>query len=278
MAYRLVLLFSLLCFRWLVKKDNALRTGISSALWIPTLWVGIISSRPLSVWLGFGGGSSTMEGSPMDALGFFVLIIAGLVVLARRNLNWSAVIAQNWPVFLFYFFLLISVLWAHSSFVSLKRWIKEFGNIVMVLVVLTEADPLQAVRAVFVRCAYWLLPMSVVFIRYFPSLGRFYSSHGGQGEFTGVTMQKNSLGALVLVTGLIILWDWLCLRNEQGRSKEMRFQAGLRIGLLLIGAYLLRMCDSKTSMLCLGIGAVIIGSTRLPFLKKRLRLLSIGTF
>ena len=66
-----------------------------------------------------------MEGSPMDALGFFVLILAGLIVLARRNLNWSAVIAQNWPVFLFYFFLLISVLWAHSSFVSLKRWIKE---------------------------------------------------------------------------------------------------------------------------------------------------------
>ena len=275
MIYRILMLFSLGCFRWLVKRDNSLRDGISPALWIPTIWVMVISSRPLSMWLGFGGGTSTMEGSPLDGLFFLVCIIAAFVVLARRRLNWSIVISQNWPVFLFYFYLLISILWANSTPVSFKRWFKEFGNIVILLVILTEKNPQQALRAVFVRCAYLMLPLSVVFIRWFPDRGRFYSSNGGGGEFVGVAMQKNSLGALVLVCGLIVLWDWIELRREQRPSREMRTQRMIRFGLLLICVYLFHMCNSATSMVCFGIGAVIIGATRLPFLRQRLRLLGV---
>ena len=275
MLYRLVILLSLFGFWKLVKRDNSMRDGISRALWIPTLWVMIISSRPLSMWAGFGGGSSTMEGSPLDALFYFVLIIAAFVVLSRRGLNWSLVISQNWPVFLFYGYLLISVLWANSTPVSFKRWVKEFGNIVILLVILTEENPQQALRAVFVRCAYLLLPLSVIFIRWFPSLGRFYSSHGGGGEFVGVTTQKNNLGALVLVCGLIVLWDWLELRREQEPSRKMRTQKWIHGGLLLMGLYLFYMCNSVTSMVCFGVGAVIIAATRLRFLRQRLRLLGV---
>jgi exopolysaccharide production protein ExoQ len=275
MIYRLVILFSLGCFRWLVKRDNAMRDGISRALWIPTLWVMIISSRPLSMWAGFGGGTSTMEGSPLDALFFFTLIIAALVVLSRRGLNWPLLISQNWPVFLFYFYLLFSVLWANSPPVSFKRWFKEFGNIAVLLVILTEQNPQQALRAVFVRCAYLMLPLSLVFIRYFPSMGRYYSSHGGEGEFTGVAMQKNSLGALVLICGLIVLWDWLELRREQKNSPKMRKHTYLHWGLLLIGVYLFYMCNSATSMVCFGIGVLIIAATRLPLLRKRLQMLGV---
>ncbi len=89
------------------------------------------------------------------------------------------------------------MLWANSPPTSFKRWFKEFGNIAVLLVILTEARPQQALRAVFVRCAYLFLPLSFVFIRYFPSLGRFYSSHGGEGQMTGVTTQKNTLGMLL---------------------------------------------------------------------------------
>lgn len=216
-----------------------------------------------------------MEGSPIDALFFVVLIVAAFVVLARRGLSWSLVISRNWPVFLFYGYLLISVLWANSPPVSFKRWFKEFGNIAVLLVILTEENPEQALRAVFVRCAYLLLPLSVIFIRWFPSLGRFYSSHGGEGEFVGVTTQKNSLGALVLVCGLIVLWDFLELRREQAPSRTMRTQKWCCAGLLLIGLYLFHMSHSATSMVCFGIGTVIIGATRLPFLQRQLRLLGV---
>ena len=217
-----------------------------------------------------------MEGSPVDGLIFFILIFAAFVALTRRRLNWLAVISENWPIFLFYAFLLVSVLWANSPFVSFKRWFKEFGNIAVLLVILTDPRPQQALRAVFVRCACLLLPLSLVFIRYFPSLGRFYSGHGGEGEMTGVTTQKNSLGVLLLVCGLVLFWDWLELRKEQRPSKAMRLETKIHFGLLLLALYLLHLSDSKTSMVCLLFGAVIIIATRLPFFRKQPHLLGMG--
>src|SRR6266487_3368493 len=218
MLSKLILLASLVLSWWLIRRDTARREGVSSAIWIPTLWVAIIGSRPVSMWLGFGGGENTLEGSPLDSIVFFVLIFAAFITLARRRLNWSVVISENWPIFLFYAFLLVSVLWANSPLVSFKRWFKEFGNIAVLLVILTERNPQQALRAVFVRCAYLMLPLSVVFIRFFPSMGRFYSIHGGEGEITGVTTQKNSLGVLLLVCGLVLLWDWLELWKKRRDS------------------------------------------------------------
>lgn len=227
------------------------------------------------MWLGFGGGVDTLEGSPIDSLVFFILIFAAFVALARRRLNWSVVISENWPIFLFYAFLLISVLWANSPFISFKRWFKEFGNIAVLLVILTDPRPQQALRAVFVRCACLLLPLSLVFIRYFPSLGRFYTSHGG-GEVTGVATQKNSLGVLVLVCGLVLLWDWLELRKEQRPSKAMRLETKIHFGLLLLALYLMHLSNSASSMVCLFFGAAIILATRLPFFRTRPHLLGMG--
>ena len=220
------------------------------------------------MWHGFGGGVDTLEGSPIDSLVFFILIFAAFVALARRRLNWSVVISENWPIFLFYAFLLISVVWANSPFISFKRWFKEFGNIAVLLVILTDPRPQQALRAVFVRCACLLLPLSFVLIRYFPSLGRYYTSHGG-GEVTGVTTQKNSLGVLLLVCGLVLLWDWLELRKEQRSSKAMRMETKIHFGLLLLALYLMHLSDSKTSMVCLFFGAAIILATRLPLFRKQ---------
>ena len=191
---------------WLIRRDTARREGISSAVWIPTLWAGILLSRPLSMWVGFGGATDTLEGSPLDRAFFFGMIFLALVTLFRRHVTWPQLISKNWPIFLFYGFLLVSVLWAESPFVSFKRWFKDLGNVFVACVILTELNPQQAFRAVFVRCAYLFLPLSVVYIRYFPDLGRFYSRAGGM-QVTGVTTQKNSLGVLVLICGLVLLWD-----------------------------------------------------------------------
>ena len=218
---------------------------------------------------------NTLEGSPIDSLVFFILIFAAFVALARRRLNWLVVISENWPIFLFYAFLLISVLWANSPLISFKRWFKEFGNIAVLLVILTDPRPQQALRAVFVRCACLLLPLSLVLIRYFPSLGRFYTSHGG-GEVTGVTTQKNSLGVLLLVCGLVLLWDWLELRKEQRSSQAMRMETKIHFGLLLLALYLMHLSDSKTSMVCLFFGGAIILATRLPFFRKQPHLLGMA--
>ncbi len=265
----LVLLGTWLAAIWLIRRDTAQRAGVSSAAWIPTLWVGILASRPLSLWLGLGGGDDTLEGSPLDRIFFFGMLAAAMLVLARRRLDWGALLLRNGPLLLFYGYLLISVTWANDPIVSFKRWSKESGNILVALIILTELDPMQALRAVFVRCAYVLVPLSVVYIRYFPELGRRYSIHSGMLEVTGVTTQKNSLGAMVLVCGLIFLWDWL-ERTRPGSPPRARVD---RVAAVLVGAtalWLLHQCDSKTSLVCLLTGGVILSAIRLPVLRRRI--------
>lgn len=251
---------------WLLRWDDRRRSGISAALWIPTIWIAIALSRPLSKWLGFGGGSNDLAGSPLDRLFHLFLILAAFVVLSRRGLHWGKIISGNWPVLLFYGFFLVSVLWADSPFSSFKRWFKDFGLIPLSLVILTEKNPTEAIRVVFVRCAYLWLPLSVLFIRWFPSMGRYYSSHGGQGEITGVTMQKNSLGITAMICGMIFLWDWLEKRkmnSNAGQSVQQRdrFEGGILLVAMATAIYLLNLSQSKTSLICFIVTASIIGAS-----------------
>jgi exopolysaccharide production protein ExoQ len=283
MIGRLILWAMLLFAIWAIRRDTSRRNGISVALWIPTLWVGIIASRPLSNWLGGGQPQSpeySLEGSPIDALFFIVLILAATVVVSNRKPDWSAFFSRNWPIILFYSYLLISVVWAADPLVSFKRWFKEVGNIMIVMVILTEQNPLQAFRAVFVRCAYVLIPLSFIFVRYFPDLGRVYNIHSGELEAIGVTFQKNSLGAMILVTALVTVWDLVEKNQPVGKPstrKKARDRLGfwLRVGIVLLGIYLLRLCDSKTSLVCLVLGGGILVATRIPWLKGGVRHLGV---
>jgi exopolysaccharide production protein ExoQ len=264
----LVMLVSLFCFWKLIRKDIAAREGVSKAIWIPTLWAGILLSRPVSLWLNFGGGDDANEGSPIDRLFYFGMILAAFVVLQRRKVRWGQVIRENWPIMLFYGYFLVSITWAPAPFVAFKRWFKDFGNIAIALVILTEVNPMEAFRAVFVRCAYVLIPLSVVFVRYFPDLGRRYSRAGGL-EITGVTMQKNSLGVMVLVCGLVLIWDWF-ERTKPGSAARGRLERFLPFMFFLFGVYLLHLCNSMTATLCLTLGGGIFLVSRMPFARNRI--------
>lgn len=252
---------------WLMQRDTARRTGISGAVWLPTLWVGIIATKPFGAWLGLGGGSTTLDGSPIDALFFFSVIIVSTGVLARRHLAVGKFTAENWSVILFYLFLLLSILWANSTFSSFKRWFKEFGNIVVVLVILTEARPTEALKAIFIRCALAFIPLSIIYVRYFPWMGRRYNI-GGFMEVTGVTLQKNTLGALTALCGLMILWDWLERPKPGPRTKAI--DRYLPHFLALCCIYTLYISNSKTSMICLIVGSFIVISARFPLLRRRI--------
>lgn len=270
----LILYSFLLIAAWLIRRDIAQREGVSTAVWIPTLWVGILASRPLSMWLNWGGSIDTLDGSPLDRLFYLTMIVLALITLARRMPDWGAIVASNWGIFLFYGFLLISVFWANSPIASLKRWIKEYGNILIVVVVLTEANPLLAFRAIFVRCAYVLIPLSMIFLRYFPDLGRRYNMHSGEMEAVGVTTQKNSLGSMLLVCGLVLIWDWID-RSRPGHMRTSILERGWLAALAVAGGWLLYVSDSKTSIGCLLLGACIIATVRLPLLKNRISALGM---
>ena len=124
------------------------------------------------------------------------------------------------------------MLWADLPIVAFKRWVKDLGNVVMVLVVLTERDPVEAAKAVFIRCGCLLIPLSVLFIKYYPELGRAYHATTGEMMFTGVAAHKNTLGVLVMVCGLFLMWDFV--ESLPRRLKPLDW-SGLATDVLLLG-------------------------------------------
>lgn len=262
---------------WLLRGDLRWRDGGSKALWIPAVWVGIIGSRPVSYWVSGGGGGADAagEGNPVNTLVFGLLIACAIIVLNRRRIDWGRVVGGNKAVFLIYLFFALSPLWSDLPFVSFKRLVKDFGGVVVALVLLTEVRPAEAARAVFVRVAWVLFPLSVVFGKYFPHIGRGFSV-GGEPMFTGITTQKNSLGQMVFVLSLVILWDLVEIRRRRAGAADRR-QEWIRIGMLGMGLYLLHACQSKTSLLCLVVGCVAFWAAGvLPRLRNGRGMLAAG--
>lgn len=262
---------------WLFVKDAKGRSKMSAALWIPLLWAFIVGSRPVSDWLGYAGAgddaSAYDAGNPVERNVYLFLMLAGLAVLSRRRVSLGAIIRSNPWLFAFYLFWAFSVCWSNDPLIAFKRWFKDLGNVIVVLVILTEDDPIEAAKTVFVRCAYLLVPLSLLFIRYIPELGRGYDVQGNV-MFIGVCPNKNTLGSLVLVSGLFFFWD---LFDELRKQRAVRDRGRVlgRILLLVIIIWILRIADCATALSCTFIAIAIFCALRLPPFKRSLRFLEI---
>jgi hypothetical protein len=214
MPRQLALLICILIILYLFWVDRKKIEGVSRAIWIPLIWMFFGASRYVSQWLNLGAPADTMdiylEGNPVNAASFLILIVAGIMVLLRRRLNWGELLTKNTWIWLLFIFGIISFLWADYPFVSFKRWIKTLGNVIMVLVILTEKRPYEAIGVIFRRLAFICLPLSVLFIKYYPELGRAY--HRGMPMFTGVAGTKNGLGQICLLSGIYFSWHMLLSR------------------------------------------------------------------
>jgi hypothetical protein len=160
---------------WLFYLDREPDQFTSPALWVPALWMAIISSRPISMWLHINRELSMedryTEGSPLDA-GFYAILIA--IAALTLNRRWPRVkqfLQSNLPVILFFVYCLLSVMWSDAPPIALKRWVKAIGDVLMVLVILTDPNPRLAMKRIFTRCGFVLLPLSFLFIFGIPSIG-----------------------------------------------------------------------------------------------------------
>jgi O-antigen ligase len=264
---------------WAYFRDRKLQGPVSGALWIPVLWIAILGSRPVSAWLGIGGSMELaedyIEGSPVDRNCFLVLLIAGIYVLKKRKLNWSVFVSNNRWLFAFYLFFGFSIVWSDFPFVAFKRWIKDLGNVVMVLVILTDPNPVQALRSVLTRAAYFLVPFSVLFIKYYPDLGRAYDRWSGRTYYQGVTVGKNLLGGMLLIVTLFVVWDVIqMLRKKSKKQTVLLLNRGI---VLAMAAWLLIIADSVTSLFCCLIGLCGLITLNLPFFRRRLNSLMVYT-
>jgi hypothetical protein len=252
-------------------RDKRWRQLPSTALWIPGIWLAISSSRPLSFWfeqLGFGGGgSSNLEGRPINVVINTSLFLLALLVLSRRRFSWVQWTLSNKALFSIYAFLLCSMLWSAFPLPTLKRLIQDFGSVLIALIVLTENDPAAALRVIFVRVSYILFPLSVVFIRYFPNIGRQVSGVSGTHLLSGVADHKNSLGQLAMIFCLVLIFDLMQTRDSQ-RADGRQPERWIRFANLGIGLYLLVISASATSLLCFVTGVTLLfSSTHLAGMK-----------
>jgi exopolysaccharide production protein ExoQ len=246
---------------FLFRRDIREKPDVSGALWLPLLWLVSSCSRPFSGWLNiFGlpvsGPASPDEGSPLDALFIFALIIAGFCVLMKRQVRLSEFVSNNGWIIAFFLYCFISIAWSDFPFIAFKRWIKIFGHPIMALIVLTEPDPKEALIRLMKRCAYVVVPVSILWIRYYPKLGRSTSEWGGVTN-RGIAIDKNMLGAGLLVLGFFFFWHllqtWRTERNTQRRN-ELWLIAGFSLGIL----WLLRVAHSATSSLSLFVAVLMV--------------------
>lgn len=239
---------------WLIRQDIGWRSLDSKLLLICAVFLGIIGSRPLSYWLGSTGGSS--EGNPINTAFFGFLLVISLVALSNRGVALTGFLSTNKALLLLYAFFLVSAFWSIDAGTSAKRLLKDFVCVLIAIVIRTSPNPIQSCRCLFVRVSYVLFPMSVVFGKYYPGIGRSFSM-GGEPMFTGVTTQKNSLGEIAFVFGLFLLWE-LSDMLRAGWWREQRRRVLINMGVLATGIWLLIVCDSKTSLVCLIIAALLL--------------------
>ena len=249
---------------WFFRRDMRERPNVTGALWLPFFWIVFSGTRFMSGWLNiFGlnvGAISVEEGSPVDALVFFILIAAGLGVLIRRRVSLAEFVRQNRWVTIYLCYCLLSIAWSDYPFVALKRWIKLFGQPVMVLVLLTEPDPMEALVQLLKRYAYVVVFISFLFIKYFPALGRGFDAWSGLPENTGINTNKNTLGCNCFILCLFFFWHFLQVwQREKGvaRRKELILCAFFLVAII----WLLSMAHSSTSL-----GALVLASAILLFL------------
>ncbi len=150
---------------------------------------------------------------------------------------------------------------------AFKRWVKAIGDLVMVLVVVTDADPVAALKRLFSRVGLILFPASVLLIRYYGDLGRGYDPDGRPMN-TGVTTNKNTLGVITFIIALGALWSFLTLLRAKGRHDRGRHLLAQGT-LLAFGVALLALANSATSVACFALGTVLILATYLPWIRRR---------
>jgi exopolysaccharide production protein ExoQ len=245
---------------FVLDRNGEART--SRALWIPFIYLLIISSRAVSSWFGSTTPLDALYGdgvysSPVDQAVSLGLLTVGLMALIARRRKIGSLVRQNGPLVLFYCFAGLSILWSDLPYFTFKHWIKAVEDVVMVLIVWTDRDPVMAIRRILIRAGFILIPLSLLFCKYYPDLGRGFDKDWNT-VYNGVADTKNTLGIICLIFGLTSLWCFLGAwrrRKSAGRTRRLLAHSIL-LGFVIVQ---LGMAHSVTASVCFVLsGAVMV--------------------
>lgn len=261
--------------------DSKRQSEFSYAIWIPLLWLIIVGSRPVALWVNPGAirvsSEGLLEGSPHDRAFYLILTVIGILILSRRKIEWTQILQNNRWLLLLFLFGMISILWSNYPFVAFKRWTKAVGNLIMVLVVLTDPNPVEALKTLFRRWSYVLIPLSIVLIKYYRHLGVTYNYWTGNEMLAGVTTDKNALGRLCLVGGLFFFWEIVAIWHNKVVFIDKK-KVVVYVFMLLMTLWLLIKAGSATSLLCLIVGVFVLISLGVPIISRNLKYIGIYAF
>ena len=251
-------------------RENSAPT--SKAVWLPVIWLWINGSRTVSEWLGMSLSQKTPSELPasslLDQSVAGVLMLFGIIAIVRRRRDVIVLLRASWPIVLYVSFCLVSVLWSDFPGWGFKRWLRALGDLIMVLIIVTDAQPTTALRRFLSRVGFVLLPASVLLIKYYPNLGQNYGWGEGKQRNIGVTTNKNALGGLAFVVGLGTLWQILrLLRDRRQPCRARRLIAQCTLLCFCIG--ILFMAHSATASVCFALGAGLMLATTLPLTRYR---------
>lgn len=270
-----------LCFAgvvFLLRVERKQTPDVTPALWIPTVWVLYVASRPIALWLKSEIQNPDASG-PLDLGVLIVFFLSTLMILSRRRGQWASAMRENpWLVALF-MFMTISVIWSVIPATSLKRLVKEVLAFMMALAVLSEPSPRRAIESILRRGTFILIPFSLVLIKYFPDYGVNYGRWSGDQEWQGVAQQKNMLALICVISAIFLIWSIIKRWKDKGPS-VWKYQAHAEALLLLLTFYLLGGPDhsvfySATSTYAFLGGALVCGWILL--LEKRGKRIKAGT-
>ena len=271
MALILTIAFILL----VLKLDARRKSNVSYALWIPVIWMIYSAARPVSFWL--SGTTSTtaeayIEGNPIDRNILSVLTILGIFVLLQRHTKVSAIFRSNAFIVLWFSYCGISILWSDFPMVSFKRWVKEIGLLSGVLIVVTETEPIDAVKTLIKRFSYLLVSCSILLILYFPKLGIDYITDTGAVRYAGVAENKNSLARICLIAGFFLFCNLIAMGrlNTTGNEKEKKI---IQFVFLIMSVFLLIITNSATSSGAFLIGIILFIGLGLSIIRKKMEYL-----
>lgn len=274
---------SLALFLWLIlllallRFDPANNPETSLALWVPLIWMFFVASRLPSQWLGGGiqeASQALEEGNALDRSVLVALILLAIGILALRSFNWGGFFVRNFALVAFLSFALMSVFWSDFPFVAMKRWFRDFGDYLVILVVISDRRPAEAIGTMFRRLSYLLISLSILLFKYYPHLGRQYTIWEGTTMYVGATTSKNMLGVVCLISGIFFFWDTLT-RWPLRKDRRMRRIIFVNVAFLAMTLWVLNLANSATSRICLVLGCMVIAAAQLRAMKRHPAFLKI---
>ena len=246
------------------------RTGVG--LWVAFAWLFFVLSKSPAAWMESGQTISydanyNLESNPINLIVFGGIILSGLIVLGARWNRVAKSLQASWPILLFYAYCGLSCAWSQYPDVVFKKWIRCLGDPIIILIIFTEIEPATSLKRLYARLGFVLLPLSVLYIKYYPEIGRAYSN-SWEYMFRGVCDHKNTLGAVCCVLSLGFLWRFLDHWQDKADPRRRRYLL-VDSAVLTIAIWLLVTANSVTSNICAVTGSVIILSCRFAMVRRR---------